>query len=89
MTNEQLHQAFGSYKKPTEFTIHKYAMICAKTFELAKLINELCPECGEKNSALTDLQKCRFGANAAIAIHTKEETTDESPDEMAAKTNGG
>jgi len=64
-------------------------MICAKALELAKLINELCPESDEKKYALNNLQRCRFGANAAIAIHTKEQPIIESEDQMAAQTNGG
>lgn len=66
-----IEQRFGSYRKPTEDTIPKYAAIQEKTFELAKLIEELCPISPEKAHALTTLQNAKMSANAAIAIYTE------------------
>lgn len=70
MTNEQLTETFGPYRKPTEVTIPKYQAIVEKTLALAELINDVCPESREKSTALTSLQATRMWANAAIAIHT-------------------
>lgn len=65
--------AFAGYRKPTATTIPRYEQIQAKTKELADLIFNLCPASREKSKALTDLQGVRMWANAAIAIHTKED----------------
>lgn len=70
MTDSQLAETFGPYRKPNEETIPKYELIQLKTLELAKLINELCVDSREKSSALTSLQAARMWANAAIAIWT-------------------
>lgn len=60
---------FAPYRKPTEKTIPKFEQIQQKTLELARLVNDLCPNSIEKSKALTDLQNARMWANAAIAIH--------------------
>lgn len=65
-----IDERFGSYRKPTELTIPKYQKIQEKVLELAKLIDELCPESQEKATALTTLQTAKMSANAAIAIYT-------------------
>lgn len=72
MKKEELEAEFGAYRKPTEVTIPKYKAIQEKTLELANLINDLCPESRQKSVALTNLQLVKMSANAAIAIHTKE-----------------
>jgi len=66
-----VEERFGAYRKPTEVTIPKYAQIQEKSLELAKLIDELCPDSPEKFHALTLLQTCKMSANAAIAIYTE------------------
>lgn len=66
-----IEERFGPYRKPTEVTIPKYQQIQAKTLELAKLIEELCPSSSEKGHALTLLQSAKMSANAAIAIYTE------------------
>jgi len=66
-----VEERFGSYRKPTEVTIPKYQKIQEKTLELAKLIDELCPDSPEKYTALTTLQNAKMSANAAIAIYTE------------------
>ncbi len=73
MTKEQLAETFGPYRRPTETTIPKYKLIQEKSLELAELINNECQESREKSTALTYLQAARMLANAAVAIHTKEE----------------
>ena len=72
MTQEDLDNEFGSYRKPNSTTIPRYEAIQAKTKELAQLINDLCPESRQKATALTQLQIVKMLANAAVAIHTKE-----------------
>lgn len=72
MNHVDLEKTFGPYRKPNEVTIPKYQTIQEKTTELARLINDLCPESREKSIALTTLQELRMWANAAIAIHTPE-----------------
>lgn len=71
MNKVSIEQRFGPYRKPTEVTIPKYEAIQAKTFELAKMIEELCPDSPEKSVALTTLQSAKMSANAAIAIYTE------------------
>lgn len=66
-----IEERFGPYRKPTETTIPKYGKIQEKTFELAKMIDELCPNSPEKASALTLLQQAKMSANAAIAIYSE------------------
>lgn len=72
--NKAIHdEAFAGYRKPTPITIPRFDQIQVKTKELADLIYNLCPQSREKSKALTDLQGVRMWANAAIAIHTKED----------------
>lgn len=66
-----VEERFGPYRRPTEETIPKFQAIQEKTLELAKLINEICPDSPEKFTALTQLQLTKMSANAAIAIYTK------------------
>lgn len=66
-----IEERFGPYRRPTEETIPKFTAIQEKTLELAKLINEVCPDSPEKFTALTQLQLTKMSANAAIAIYTK------------------
>ena len=66
-----VEERFGPYRKPTEDTIPKYQAIQEKALELAKLIDELCPNAPEKFTALTQLQSAKMSANASIAIYTK------------------
>lgn len=66
-----IDERFGAYKRPTEETIPKFEAIQKKSLELAKLIDELCPNAPEKFTALTQLQLAKMSANAAIAIYTK------------------
>lgn len=70
MKTEDLEKAFAPYRKPTEQTIPKFELIQQKTLELARLVNDECPESREKALALTHLQDARMWANAAIAIHS-------------------
>lgn len=65
-----LDNRFGPYRKPTDTTIPKYKAIQEKTLELAKLIDDTCPDSREKSVALTDLQSAKMWANAAVAIHS-------------------
>lgn len=66
-----VEERFGASKRPTENTIPKYKAIQEKTLELAKLIDELCPNSPEKFHALTLLQNAKMSANAAIAIYSE------------------
>lgn len=65
-----VEERFGAYRKPTEETIPKYQKIQEKTLELAKLLDDLCPNSPEKFHALTLLQNAKMSANAAVAIYT-------------------
>lgn len=70
MKPDDLENTFAPYRRPTEKTIPKFELIQQKTLELARMINEECPESREKALALTHLQDSRMWANAAIAIHS-------------------
>ena len=47
----------------------RYISLREEAWELASLINKLCPESREKSLAITKLQECVMFANASIAIH--------------------
>jgi len=68
-SKEEITNRFGPYRKPTEVTIPRFEVIQEKTLELAKLIDDLCPNSKEKSTALTQLVQVKMSANAAIAIH--------------------
>lgn len=69
---KEIERRFGPYKRPTEDNIPKFKAIQEKSLELALLIEQLCPFCREKSSALTLLQQAKMSANAAIAIYSEE-----------------
>lgn len=72
MTPQQaeVHNRFGAYRKPTEDTAPKYKAIQEKTLELALLIQELCPESRQKETALTQLELAKMSANASVALNS-------------------
>ena len=71
-TMKKIENRFGPYRRPTTSTIPKYEALQKKTLELAILIEQNCPSCEEKSSALTLLQQAKMLANAAIAIYNEE-----------------
>jgi len=66
ITKEELDTRF-TYHPPTGEQPDKYTKIGDKVRELAELIVEVCPDSREQSLAMTDLEKVRMWANAAIA----------------------
>jgi len=58
-----------TYHKPHGDQQFRYESLRAKAKELAKRIEENCPESREKALALTNLQQAIMWANASIAIN--------------------
>lgn len=56
-----------TYHSPKEGQPEKYTKIRQFAFELAKLLEEECPDSREKSLALTKLEEAVMWANAAIA----------------------
>lgn len=71
-SRRDVEERFGAYRKPTEKTIPKFKALQQKALEMAHLIDELCPNCREKSTALTKLQEAKMQANAAIALNEGE-----------------
>jgi hypothetical protein len=59
-----------TYHAPKEGQPKKYEDIRATALELAKLIDELCPDSREKSLAITSLEESTMWANASIARNT-------------------
>ena len=68
MKFEDIKKRF-TYHPPKENQPEKYQKIRKGAKELATLINDLCPESGEKLIAITKLEETVMWANAAIARH--------------------
>lgn len=66
MTNEDLENRF-MHHVPKTGQPEMYAAIRQKALELAKFINEKCPESREKSVAITKLEECMFWSNASVA----------------------
>lgn len=56
-----------TYHAPKDGQPEKYIAIRTKALELAKLLDELCPDSREKSLAITSLEESTFWANASIA----------------------
>ena len=56
-----------TYHTPDEGKIVKHEKIRDTAFDLAVIINEICPECREQSLAITALEEAVMWANAAIA----------------------
>lgn len=68
MTQAQLENIF-TYHSPKGDQAHRYDYLRSNAQELARLINDLCPESREKSLAITNLQQAIMWANASIAIN--------------------
>jgi hypothetical protein len=68
ITEEQIDNIF-TYHKPKGDQPVRYEALRSKAKELARLINESCPESREKSLAITNLQQAIMWANASIAIN--------------------
>ncbi len=66
MTPEQIDNNF-SYHPPKGDQSERYEAIREKAKQLARKINEDCPESREKSLALTNLEQAVMWANASIA----------------------
>lgn len=55
------------YHKPKEGQPHKYEILRGYARELAKRVEDLCPESREKALAFTKIEEAVMWANAAIA----------------------
>ena len=58
-----------TYHAPQNGQVELYQKIRDAGHELAKLLNESCPESREKSLAVTHLEDAVMWANAAIARH--------------------
>lgn len=58
-----------SYHSPKGDQAERYAVIRESAKELARIIDEKCPDSREKSLALTNLQQSVMWANASIAIN--------------------
>lgn len=58
-----------SYHAPKGDQAERYAVIRESAKELARIIDEKCPDSREKSLALTNLQQSVMWANASIAIN--------------------
>lgn len=58
-----------SYHAPKGDQAERYAIIREGAKELARIIDEKCPDSREKSLALTNLQQSVMWANASIAIN--------------------
>ena len=61
-----------TYHKPFGTQQDRYVALRDKAKELAKLIEESCPDSRERSLAITCVQQTTMWANAAIAINEKE-----------------
>jgi hypothetical protein len=68
---EQINDIF-TYHKPTGDQSIRYENLRTMARDLARLINDSCPESREKSLAFTNLQQAIMWANASIAINEKE-----------------
>ena len=59
-----------TYHAPKEGQPKKYEDIRAKGLELARLLDELCPDSREKSLAITSLEESVMWANSSIARNT-------------------
>lgn len=59
-----------TYHPPDNNDTNKYLLIRARAKELAKLIDEMCPESREKSLAITKIEEAVMWANASIARET-------------------
>lgn len=66
MTQDEIEKRF-TYHAPKDDQPARYERLRSKAKELAKLINELVPECREQSSAFTNLEQAVMWANAGIA----------------------
>ena len=64
--NEAIEKAF-TYHPPKEGQPARYTLLRDATKELAKLIDQQCPNSREKSLAMTKLEECNMWANAVIA----------------------
>lgn len=58
-----------SYHSPKGDQAERYTVIRENAKELARIIDEKCPDSREKSLALTNLQQSIMWANASIAIN--------------------
>jgi hypothetical protein len=56
-----------TYRAPEGDQAHRYGIIRARSYALASLINEECPDSREKSLAITAIEQAVMWANAAIA----------------------
>lgn len=64
--NARIERSF-TYHPPTGNQPVRYQMIRSDAMDLAKLIEESCPDSREKSLAFTKLEEAVMWANAAIA----------------------
>lgn len=68
MTQEQIENIF-TYHSPKGDQTHRYGYLRDNAKELARLINDMCPDSREKSLAITNLQQTIMWANASIALN--------------------
>ena len=58
-----------TYHKPFGNQPERYEALRAKAYELARMIEDCCPDSREKSLAITNVQQSVMWANAAIAVN--------------------
>jgi hypothetical protein len=68
-TNETLAQWFGYHAPSCKSIADAHDAIRAQSHQLARILNDLLPECSEKTRALNAIRDACMLGNAAIACH--------------------
>ena len=68
MEKEDIENRF-TYHAPKDGQPQKYESLRSGIKDIAKMLNEYCPESREKSLAITHLEEACFWANASIARH--------------------
>lgn len=69
ITNETLAKWFGHHPPSCKSIADAHDVVRVQTFRLARVLNDLLPECAEKTRALNAIRDVCMLGNAAIACH--------------------
>ena len=64
-------QNWFTYHKPDEDDIGKYHAIRESALDLARIIDDVCPDCADKSAAIRKVREAVMTANASIACCRK------------------
>ena len=69
-------EAMFTYHAPTSEQRIAYDRINTVAMQLARVINDACPDCPDKSAAIRLVREARMTANAAIACEPDDSTVD-------------